>query len=272
MKKPKTDPKTAADKAQASSDKNKKNAGAKGAAAAPNETVKFNSELDQEEKALFLNHHLPAVRAARASLNTANANLRNAYKKAKAEGNFTKADFDTAFAVETAESEARERGKIARQLRIAKIMGSSLGAQLDMFLEPDRTPAADIAFQEGVHDATQNKAAKPKYDPSTEQHRKYLEGYHSVSAQRVKEGIGKLDPEAAKLADHEAAAKVATDTQKAKDAQAFDGKAPASDADAEIPGGTPPTPPPQPQSGTPMTRAQFKEQQAKLAAGSGKAN
>lgn len=214
-------------------------------------------DLDREEKALFLNH-LPLVKKARDRLGSATADLRNLYKRAKAEGGFTKADFDTAIAVETAENEARERAAIARKLKIAKIMGSSLGAQLDMFLEPDRTPAADNAFAEGESDAMQNIPARPKYDPSTEQARKYLEGFHSVSEKRIKEGIGKLDPEAAKAAKLEAQGKVETDLQKAQDAKTFDA---SNQSEAYKP----------PASGVAMTRDQFKAQQ-EAAKGAGKPN
>lgn len=233
-----------------------------------------NPELDQEEKALFLNH-MPKIKVAKEAVATATANLRNLYKKAKAEGGFEKADFDYAFELETAEKEAKARAKIARNLKIAKIVGSDLGAQLDMFLEPVRVPAADRAYEEGRAAAMKNEPARPKYDPSTEQSRKYLEGYHSVSADRVKEGIGKLDPEAAALADKEVAGKVEADTQRAQDAKTFD--KPAGDAVADIPGGDKPAPETvkpsggvpndAPKSGTPLTRAQFKAQEdAKKAA------
>ena len=37
-----------------------------------------------------------------------------------------------------------------------------------------------------------NKAANPSYDPSTPQHAKYLEGFHSVSEALVKGGIKPL--------------------------------------------------------------------------------
>lgn len=233
------------------------------AAAVPPTSGGNTDDLDREEKALFL-HHMPLIKAAKEALNTANSNLRNFYKKAKAEGNFTKADFDTAFALETAEKEAKERAKIARALKIAKIVGSSMGNQLDLFLEPDRTPAAENAFGEGERDAMQNLPAKLKYDPSTEQARKYLEGYHSVSEKRIKDGIGKLDPAAAAHAEAETAAKVVADQQRAKDGQAFD------DAAAK-PAAAPESENPQPQSGTPMTRAQFKAQQ-EAAKAAGKPN
>lgn len=241
----------AADRAEARANGKKPPQAAK---AAPTPSANTD-DLDREEAALF-RHHLPLVKAAKEALNSANANLRNLYKKAKAEGNFTKADFDTAFALETAEKEARERAKIARQLKIAKIMGSSLGAQLDMFLEPDRTPASDIAFGEGERDAQDNKPAKPKYDPSTEQYRRYMEGFHGVSAKRVTEGIGKLDPDAAKLAEKEAKEKAKVDQQRAQDAAAFgDDEVDEGEAETEQP------PAPASSSGVPMTRAQFKAQQ-----------
>lgn len=243
-------------------------AGAKKPPAAAAAPLSGNTDdLDREEKALFL-HHMPLIKAARDRVGKATADLRNLYKKAKAEGNFTKADFDTAFSLETAELEARERAKIARQLKIAKIVGSAMGNQLDLFLEPDRTPAAENAFGEGERDAMQNLPAKLKYDPSTEQARKYLEGYHSVSAKRVKEGIGKLDPEAGTMADQDAKDKAKNDQQKVQDAKAFEqtdkpngegDKPPAETVNAE-------PPPAAPASGTPMTRAQFKQEQEKKAA------
>lgn len=213
-----------------------------------------NPELDQEEKALFL-QHLPIIKRLRGLLNTANSNLRLAYKKAKAEAAFTKADFDTAIAVETAENEARERAKIARQLKIAKIMGSSLGAQLDMFLEPDRTPAADRAFEEGESDAMQNIPARPKYDPSTEQYRQYLSGFHSVSEKLVKGGIGQLHPEVEADVKDQEAKKAEIDAAKARDAKAF------GDFDNQVAENVNAAP----SSGVPMTRAQFKAQQEQQA-------
>lgn len=197
-------------------------------------------DLDAEEKALFLNHHLPKIRRLRELFNTANANLRNGYKSAKSESGFTKADFDTAFAVETAENEARERAAIARKLKIAKIMGSALGNQLDMFLEPDRTPITDRAYAEGEQASIENRPAKPSYDPSTAAFREYMEGFHDHQA-TLANGIKPLNPAVAEDVAATAAAKASRDQQKAQDAQSFDA--------------------PKPESGTSITRAQFKAQQ-----------
>lgn len=230
------------------------------------EPVKFNSELDQEEKALFLNH-MPKIRAAKEALATANSNLRNLYKKAKAEGGFEKTDFDHAFELETAEKEAKTRAKIARQLKIAKIVGSDLGAQLDMFLEPVRTPAADRAYEEGERRAMEGAQANPSYDPSTEQYRKYMEGFHSVSESRIKDGIKVTDPAVKENIANRAKDKAKVDQQKAVDAQAFEGgEKPSAEGkpepEATKPGATP-------SSGTPMTRAQFRAQQEAAKASGG---
>jgi hypothetical protein len=225
---------------------------------APKATVAprgVNPEFDREEKALFL-QHLPEIERLRGLLGTANSNLRNAYKKAKAEGAFTKADFDVAIAVKTAENEAKERAKIARALKIAKMCGSSLGNQLDMFLEPDRTPLSDRAFEEGESDAMQNIPARPQYDPSTEAYRRYLDGFHSVSERRIKEGMGTLHPEVEADEIEKVKHQAEMDALKARDAKAFEGydqEAANGGAIQEVAA--------TPSSGVPMTRAQFKAQQ-----------
>lgn len=217
-------------------------------AAPASEPKIFNTPLDEENQKLF-HHHLPIVKNLREKVATATANLRNAYKTAKAEGAFTKADFDTAIQIEDAEKEARTKARIARQLTIARYMGKSLGAQLELFLEPDRTPASDIAYEEGRQAALQNVSggAKPPYDPSTEQFRRFMEGFHSVSEERVTNGIKPLHPEVAADQQSQAEKDAKIAEQKAEDEKAFEA----------------------PTSGVPMSRAQFiAQQQAKEQEGS----
>lgn len=214
----------------------------------------FNTPIDEENRTLFLTHHLPKIKQLREKVATATSNLRNAYKTAKAEGSFTKADFDTAIAIEDAEKEAKTKAKIARQLVIARYMGKALGGQLDLFLEPDRTPSSDLAFEEGKQAALENKPAKPDYDPSTEQYRRYMEGYHSVSEARIKDGIKKKEEKPDAMAedgamrDAEAKQKAANEAQRAADASEFE-KAPATLQEQT--------------SGVPTSRAQFLAQQQK---------
>jgi hypothetical protein len=233
--------KAGADRAEARSAKNRKS-----------EPAKVNSDdLDQEERVLFLNH-LPIIRKLKEAAEKAGDKLKEAYAAAKAEAGFTKADFDTAFAVETAENEARERAAIARKLKIAKIMGSALGNQLDMFLEPDRTPIEDRAYAEGEQASAENRAAKPPYDPSTVAFRCYMEGFHNHQATLAK-GIKPTNPTVKEDIAATAAQKANGDQQRAQDAASFDA--------------------PRPESGTAMTRAEFKKQQAERAeAGGGKFN
>lgn len=208
------------------------------------EVKRFNAPVNEDEQRLFINVHLPEVKKLREKLASANSNLRNAYKKAKAEGSFTKADFDSAIEMEDAEKEAKAKARIARQLVIARFMGAGLGAQLDLFLEPDRTPASDIAYEEGKQAAIQNASggAKPKYDPSTEQFRRYMEGFHSVSEKRVKEGIKPLHPEVKADEQAKAKEKAKVEAQKSEDASAFEQKE-------------------EPSSGVAMSRADFLRQQ-----------
>jgi len=260
----------AADRAEARAASKKPTTEAPKATAAPRGV---NPEFDQEERALFL-QHLPTIKRLRGLLNTANSNLRNAYKKAKAEGAFTKADFDTAIAVETAENEARERAGIMRKLKIAKMMGSTLGNQLDLFSEPDRTPAVDRAYDEGERDALQNIPARPSYDPSTPQYARYLEGFHAVSERRIKEGMGTLHPEIVEDAIETAKHKAEMDALKARDAKAFgefDKEKAGFDKEAvtQIAEGLN-TSASTPSSGTPLSRKQFKEMQEAAKAASTK--
>jgi len=260
----------AADRAEARAAVGKPTTDAPKATAAPRGV---NPEYDQEEKALFLQFK-PEVKMLREALATANSNLRNKYKSAKAQGGFTKADFDTAFALETAEKEAKERAAIARKLKVAKMCGSSLGNQLDMFLMPDRTSLSDRAFEEGESDVMQNIPARPSYDPSTEAYRRYLDGFHSVSERRIKEGMGTLHPEVEADLKAQEEHKAEMDALKARDAKAFgdfdkekagfDKEAVASIAEGLN------TSTPTPSSGTPLSRKQFKEMQEAAKAASTK--
>jgi hypothetical protein len=205
----------------------------------------FNND-DPEAKALFL-QHLPKIKDLMAKAATANANLRNVYKSALAQGGFEKADFTYAIEVETAEAEAKARAKIARRLTIARYMGSDLGAQLELFLEPDRTPAADRAYHEGQTASMKGESARPDYAPETEQYRQWMAGYNDDQAKRIKKGIKPLtDADKEVAADQAAArsAKAKADKQKAADAKEF-----------EKPAAEPVT------SGQPMSRAEFLAQQ-----------
>lgn len=250
-KAPKKTPKAASRQAPGQTKKPKADkAAAKPVAETKREPKRFNSEIDPNEKALFVGTHLPNIIKLRALLNTANSNLRTAYKTAKADG-FTKADFDAAIEIDTAEKEAAAKARIARKLVIARYMGSDLGHQLDMFLEPNRVPAEDRAYEEGQSASMEGKTANPGYDPSTPQHANYMKGYNEDQEKRIKGGIKKLETE-------ETAPKTKVITKAEKEAAAAKAAEDAEKVKAVTP--APVT------SGVPMSRAAFKAQQEKVKA------
>lgn len=241
MKKPKdkkapspADVKAKADKAEAKA----KTAPKAQTAKAPKKT-----DNEDQERALFL-HNLPKISDLKAKVAKATADLRNAYKQAKADG-FVKADFDEAFKMQGEEGEKVKKAAIARSLRIAKWLGLDLGTQLDMFMQDERVPAADRSFEEGKSQAMLGISLKCDYAPETEQYRKFAEGWHAGQAV-LAAGIKPLHPAVAEDEKDKAEKKAKTDAAKAEDAKAFEA----------------------PASGVAMTRAEFKAQQeAQAAAG-----
>lgn len=222
------------------------------AAKPPRPDAKHFNKIDTEQKALFL-QHLPLIEKLKASVASATGKLRAAYKTAKSEG-FTKTDFDDAFSMQTPEAEKASKAKIARKLLIARYMGADMGAQFDLFSEDERVPAADRAFEEGQTASMTKKAFAPPYDPSTEQYRKWAEGWHAHQAELAK-GFKKLDTEKAALAKE-------------------DGKEPESQIDMPPPAGSPAAKKAAADSitsGVPTTRSEFMKRQADLETG-GKPN
>jgi hypothetical protein len=216
-RKPRKDPKAAANDAEARSKGAPKAKTTKGAKVSPAvAAAKTNPDTDLQAKALFLQNLGKIAKLIKAK-DEAVAALRNSYKTAKADG-FLKLDFDDAFAIQKAEGEKKKKAAIARSLQIAKWLGCDLGEQLDMFLEPVRMPASDRAYEEGQACSMKGETPRPEYHPSTEQHRKFMEGYHAHQASLK---LGKLNPAVAEDEADKAAKKAVVDKQKAEDAAAF---------------------------------------------------
>lgn len=198
--------------------------------------VRYNSPIDEESKALFL-QTLPKVADLKAKLATANSNYRSALKTAKKDG-FSKHDFETAWAIQEAEGEKAKKSAIARDLTIAKWLGADLGAQLDLFLQDERVPAVDRAREEGIAASMKGESAKPPYDPATAQAREWLAGFHSDQETRIKKGIKKLEPK-----------------DDMDDAMSVDSPDDGGEEEYDIEVSDAPT------SGIPITRSQFKAAQ-----------
>lgn len=143
--------------------------------------------IDPEKRALFLADK-DAYAKAVDKQKKATAAVRNAAKTIKADG-FTLRQVKLAIQLETPEGEADFKSLIANDLLAAQYAGAAIGSQLSMFLEPDRTPAVDVAADEGQKDAIEHKPAKPGYDPSTPQHKSYMDAYHAEQGRQIKGGI-----------------------------------------------------------------------------------
>jgi hypothetical protein len=155
---------------------------------------KAHNLIDLSLKASFL-PHTAAFERATAKVKAAAKTLNEVKKAAKNDG-FTVAQIKFAIQCSTPEGEAIAKSLIASNLLAAAYMDSDLGTQFTLFLEPDRTPITDRAYKEGQSAAMKNTAAVPKYDPSTEAYKFFMQGYHDEQGRQVKSGIGKLDAKA----------------------------------------------------------------------------
>lgn len=159
----------------------------------PAKVVAGSNSADPEMRALFLQDKDRYAKASERQ-KKATADVRNIAKQIKADG-FTLRQVKLAIQLDTPEGEADFKSLIANDLLAAQYVGAAIGSQLQLFLEPDRTPAVDSAADEGMRDAMNNKAAKPVYDPSTPQFRSYMEAYHEEQGRQVRTGIKPLTSE-----------------------------------------------------------------------------
>jgi hypothetical protein len=177
------------------------------------------NKVNEESKALFLDHHLPKIARLRDVVATATANLRNGYKTANADG-FLKRDFDVAFRLKGQLGEKEIKAQIARDMTIAKWLGFAIGKQLDLFLDADDHDVEGQAYSEGEEASRENRPAEPIYAPGTPGFDAYMRGFHDHQ-EEMAQGIKKA------------------------------GSVSAVGAPAQSAG-----------SGVPMTRSQFRAQQA----------
>lgn len=150
-----------------------------------------NSGIDPEQQKLFLNHKTLYERASD-KFKKAQGEIRKLGQSIKADG-FSLRQIKLAIELDDPEGEAVLRMAIANDLLVARWMSCDVGQQMDMFMEPSRVPSSDRAYSEGQRASMENRAAMPKYDPSTEQHARYMAGFHDHQEGLVKAGIGKLE-------------------------------------------------------------------------------
>lgn len=139
-------------------------------------------------------HHTVEYIKLKGALTKAQRAMQKLGKEVKGDG-LTMRQIKLMVELSTPEGEAAWRMTIANDLIAAQYQGAAIGQQLALFLEPDRTPAVDIAYDQGVQDSMDGKTAKSPYDPSVPQTQSYLRGYHDETERRVKAkgGISKLE-------------------------------------------------------------------------------
>ncbi len=164
------------------------------AKAVPRTDVAGSNTVDPDKRALFLKDKSEYAKA-KERLGKAQSAMRLIGKTIKADG-FSMRQIRLAIQLESPEGEADFRALVANDLLAAQYAGAKIGSQLQLFLEDvDRTPAVDMAADEGTRDAIENKPAKPGYDPSTPQHKTYMAAYHAEQGRQIKAGIKPLNSE-----------------------------------------------------------------------------
>lgn len=130
---------------------------------------------EEQEQALFLNH-LGPIRRQRDKIASATSDLRNLYKKAKADG-YTKQEIDFALSLEK-DKDGAALQKRRREAMIARWMQHPIGTQTDLFAdpEPDRTPLEDRDFDAGK--VVGMEGGHPKPPDGTAHPEKWMEGWH----------------------------------------------------------------------------------------------
>lgn len=182
--------KPAAPKGPKNTKKDKKPAEIKAEASAPVGTNEPKADPEMRELA---RHHRDKYVVAKAALSKAQRGMQAVGKQIKADG-LSLRQIKLMVELSTPEGEAAWRMTIANDLIAAQYQGAAIGQQLALFLEPDRTPAVDVAYDLGVQDSIDGKAAKSPFDPSVPQSQSYLKGFHDETERRVRKGITKLEP------------------------------------------------------------------------------
>lgn len=158
----------------------------------PAAIVAGSNTLDRNKQALARTHRDQYVKTAEAQ-KKANRAMTKLKKLIKDDG-LNVSQIKIMVDLMTPEGEAAFKASIASSLQAAQWQGAEVGNQLDLFREPDRTPAVDQAYEFGVQDCMDGKTAKSPFDPSLPQSQSYLKGYHDETERRVTAGIKKTEP------------------------------------------------------------------------------
>lgn len=132
---------------------------------------------DEQEQSLFLQHKKSYVLSLAAKKEAA-ADHMALGKLIKAElGANGLDDIKTAILLESDGGEEALKGRIERQLRVARWMALPFGQQANFLFEDDRTPLIDRAAAEGKKAGMEGQTRSPPYAASTEAGQAWLSAW-----------------------------------------------------------------------------------------------
>jgi hypothetical protein len=163
----------------------------KARATPPTQTIGSNS-MDPQRRELFLSDKNRFAALLEAKQKAAGELTK--FKKTIKEDGFTVRQIELALMLETPEGEASVRLEMQQMLLAAQYIGAPIGKQLDLLLEPDRTPAVDMAADEGQRDAMESKPFQPGYAEGTPQRESYTKAFYAEQERQIKAGIKPTEP------------------------------------------------------------------------------
>jgi hypothetical protein len=129
-----------------------------------------------ERRALFLTH--------RTSWNEYQAKLKavetigDEVKAALKSDGFTIKMMKIADQLADVKGEAVVKSEVEDRLKVARWLGHPLGAQLDLFEQPDRRPATEVAFENGKTAGMEGRVRKPPHSPEVPQYEEWMRGWY----------------------------------------------------------------------------------------------
>ena len=141
-----------------------------------------------QERALFTSHrqlwnaHQAKQKALDEQRTKLVANLKN--------DGFKVLHMDIADALANPKGEKKQHDAVMDRLKVARWVGHPMGAQMDLFNQPDRTPAVDRAYDEGKQTSMEGRPKKPPYSPELPQYQRWMNGYDD-DQERLRATVGR---------------------------------------------------------------------------------
>lgn len=137
------------------------------------------TEREQWEEQQFLNG-FSQIKGMKSEIAGTTGEIGQVYKRVKDATGFTKADFK--WAMELEDKDASEIvATMERRLRIARMLGHRIARQIELF-DQDRTPAEDIAYEDGYTAGKLRKDNANPYDTGSPKGQRWQAGFNDGTA------------------------------------------------------------------------------------------